>query len=292
MASALYENALAELGGQRDGWIARLAEIRSVDGPDRGNHSGARTAEQIEREEQLSEYPDRSHPGVMVEFLKALCTITCGTADKIEFAEKFEAVCAQFDRRGHRVLPAHRPRIVYRYLRSGEGFLESVAEALDKAGMREKARRLRRRIDVASNADAHATWELALELVRSPEYWNFLPRESLKLARTRSVFVTFDGPIPLDRSHARTVFEALALALPGPRSCFIEAKFELTETFTLHVPTVADAGWFRHFQGTPYGEPHGWTRPRGGESRQPEAIQLTPSLADLFLANDLRLVPP
>jgi len=292
MPSQLYQNALNRLGAAAVVWNARLAEIQTVRGPDPSNQNGNRIAELIQSEEQLSSDPGNQHPDELIQFIHRLNAITCGTANTKRFADQFDLACKPSERLGQPIADANRPGIVYRYILAGAALFELIASSLSSSGFPTKALIFRKRIAEARNPSSGVTWNDVADLLRSADIWDYVPKDQIKLHGGTSTFVTFDGPNPIDRSSGRDIFNKLALWLPGPPVCFLEAKYPPSPALVLHFPTIADAKWYKHFQGVRHGAPHGWTKPHSGDDQQPEAVQVPPTLADLRQPTDIRVLPP
>ena len=304
MPSRLYANALLDLGASRDDWLARLTHIRTVEGP-RGpgdpNQSGARSAELIEAEEQLSSDPTNAAPAPLTDFLRALCCPACGTATPKDFGDAYEGICEGFYLRGSECRAA--PARLYHY-RSPTFFFTEIETRLgmndpDKADF---LKELREKVERAQDDDPDpSTWEDVLKFLQDPAVWAAVPRDQVALCRKNRMFVTFDGPVPLARSSARHVISALALwKPPDPDPWLVEAAYDprpdLVLRFpnlVLRFPTVADAGWFKHFCGVPVGSAHGLTRPHDHAiTPQAEAVHVTIRLDRVIGPGDLRVVPP
>jgi len=189
-------------------------------------------------------------------------------------------------RADHSLLPdpplslLQRPRPAARDLRRLETRAANYAQKLDE------------KIAAAHNGAAGVSWDTVLEFVTSPDVWNALPLEEVPLSRARSTFVTFDAGQRVHRDSAGWMHTALALWKPR-QDCFLQSQYAPNLDRPLRYPTLADAGWFRHFQSAEPAEPHGWTRPHDSAlPRQPEAVHKPSRLKALESPRDLRMVPP
>jgi hypothetical protein len=296
--SRLYRNAVSALGTQRATWQRarkRLEAVACAQRDDWQNGSGAATLALIRTEHQLSADPANAHPEPMREMLERLCNLDCTRAYH-DVVKAYGTILEPFALKG--TLIHTRPATLYRYL-NGPGLFSAMIDGVEP--MHPKlARKLRHEVRVVKRGDSVSTWQRVLAELSRPSVWAALPRASIKLARARSMFVTFDGtPSPPTLRARATVLHAAAAMWRPRHPCFVEASYPSEPTDELRFPTFADAGWFRFFRSAPHGEPHGWTHPHrwvrlAGSPLppQPEAVQETLTLARLAGASSLRVVDP
>lgn len=290
-ASQLYRNAVAALGTRQADWAEAEARIEATVGPDRRNEDGAAVAQMIRTENHLSVDPLRAVPEPMSELLGELAEATWAH-DAVGVRDKYNAVVSGYALRGRPVEGP--PGTYYRYL-NGPGLLKGIPVALEEAGAEHLAQVLRWHVDAAEREEGGANWQDVLDEVRDPRVWDLLPRGRLLLARRGdpSMFVTFDDPdAPIDRDRASQVHAALGLNWPLRDECFIQVWLPASPAAALHVPTFADARWFRFFQSAKPDARCGRTRPHDGSlPAQPEAVRATGTLGELHSSSDLRILP-
>jgi len=193
-----------------------------------------------------------------------------------------------FALRGSRIRSS--PTTLYRYC-NGPGLLRAVSTVLESTSPN-LARRLEQLIGDAANGGSGVSSDRVMEFITSPEVWSVLPRKHVPLSLGKSTFVTFDRSQGANRQSSAWVHSALALRKPRD-DCFIESRYTPDPVEPLHFPTVADAGWSRHFYSAEAEAPHGWTRPHDASlPPQPEAVHRSAGLAVLDAPSDLRLLPP
>ena len=290
--STLYLNALSALGATRTQWKAAATHIAGIDGPDPLNQSGSEAIRMIESDEQLSADPAAAEPGTMAKALTALA----GTQWPVgagAVADAYEKALSPFRLNGTRIEST--PTVLYRYV-NGPSFLRILARALADAGQDRLSDGLKGLIEAASAKPPTGTWQAVVAYIQKAGVWTILVGNPVSIARPgRSMFVTFDLAPPTDRRSASWLHSALALWLDRD-PCFLELRFPSQDSDRLLFPTFADAGWFRHFQGAPVGEPHGWTRPHPPldpvADRQAEAVSEPCTLDRLESPQHLRAVPP
>lgn len=278
----LYDLALrAMTDAELAGWNTAKAQILSVsDYPGSGN--GASIMALLQRECHLSEDASRDDPTLMREFLVALSTELRGVTGN-DIVAKFDATAAQFSLKGKPI--SRTPQQVYRYC-NGPGLFRQVAERLlgvdkDMSEMLES---------LYADASRSGNWSAVERFVTRGSVWDIIPRASVQLSWRESTFVTFDIDATI-RTSRRLIHSALALS-PPVNDCFIEVTYPMQPTISLHIPTVADAGWFQYFQPQPVGQPCGWTKPHPCNpplSPQPEAVQRRPTLALVDSPTNLRV---
>ncbi|MBC8443298.1 hypothetical protein H8D79_01085 [PVC group bacterium] len=285
MASKLYQNAVATLGASASAWQAAHEKIEHAPAEDSENQSGRVIVDMIEGEHQLSTNPGEGEPGLMAELLTQLAAVEWPKRSAA-FTKAYEAALRSFALKG----PAtkFRPDVLFRYC-NGPGLMKRLLTAL--RGSRSAARRrLALLISSALNGRDGVTWTRVVEMLKAEPVWRSLPKGEAKLSGGDSVFVTFDHGQHTERDDARWLHEALALWKPlGP--CLIEVRYGLEKAGDLHFPTLADAGWFRYFRSAEPTQDHGWTRPRSGTARQPEAVHGQKTLDVVASPDDIRLVP-
>lgn len=296
--SRLFDEACSTLDDVGRGRVtALLTRMEAVVGPDPPNQTGADIARLLRDEEQLSDRPDDADGTVLADLLLELCAALDGVSDAGALARRYEsAMDGGFRLRGPAT--AARPAALRRYL-NGPGLFKAVVSHLRDIGEDEDADELARLIAEAHGGRPGMTWEPVAEFLRDAHVWAMATRGGGPgLSASESTFVTFDAPGVTVRPDSASWMHA-ALALWKPRSeCFVALTYAPVAGEPLRTPTLADAGWYRHFRGAPAGAPHGWTHPhadadlRPAPEPQPEAVHSRPRLGRLRRSGDLRLLAP
>ena len=292
--SRLYEEALAALGGRQSDWTQAENRIGAVVLPDPANGNGADVVEIIQSENHLSADPPRFDPAVMCELLADLADVPWPD-EPVDIRDTYDRVVGRYALRGKAVDNA--PGTHFRYVNGPAIFAKGIPAALGGPPTALVADALLALITAAERGDGGTTWQDVLDEVRDPVLWGSLPRDQVHLARpgSASMFVTFDDSnAGIDRDSATTVHAALALWWPRNDACFVELPLPTTNAAPLHVPTLADAGWYGFFRSAAPDAGCGWTNPHPappGLPPQPEAVRAPGTLEELLSSSDLRIVP-
>jgi hypothetical protein len=287
--SELYRKAYAALGSDRAAWDEAAGRISTAPVSKPRNEDGPDVLANIRDEQQLSDDPDRAEPALLVALLLALSQVRWPTS-AVAFKERYERTVRGWRLKGRPLL--QRPAQVYRYI-NGPGIFLAVVAAFREADLDDLAEELTEACERAADAADPLTWDGVLALLQDRRLWDAIPRDSVRMSRSSSSFLTFDAGQPVERSDAAWMHAALGLSLPRD-ACLLELRYATRPPDRIRFPTVADAGWYRWYRGAGSGEPHGWTNPHAlvqhSPLRQPEAVQRTPNMDRLAGPQDIRLV--
>ena len=292
--SRLYENAFVALSDKASTWEAILSHIENIQ-TDRYGTSGQDISRIVQTEHQLSDDPQNAEPAIMRDLLLELVDATWPEPEQIEACATLYITIAEKRQLCGRPI-RFEPDTIYRYvlLYSNSSFIKSIIASLEKSGEADRADELRRQMQEIANRSVAVSWELLLDSIKDYGTWTKLIRAEIQISGARSTFVTFDcHGISAQRRSARWLVEALVLPWrpSPPETSMIEFKYPRKSNDKLLFPTLGDAGWWKGFKSAEPGEPYGWTFPPDPTLKQPEAVQDSPTLADLSNPDDMNLVP-